>query len=159
MHLTTYLRLLDDTGQSLAASYRLVAEGHRLDFDVHYACLGFAGQCENHCGALTSVAERYADVAEPAPDHLRPAGLDCPRSGPIGLLRDLQDVYQLASFLDITWTLVGQAAQAARDRELMAVVARCNQQTTGQLAWLRARMKAEAPQALLVADGSGLRTG
>ena len=152
MHLTTYLRLLDDTGQALAAAYRQVAEGHRLDFDVHYACLGFAGQCDTHGAALAALIERYAGAAEPEPEHLRPSGPDCPRSGPLGLLRDLQDLYQFASLVDITWTLVGQAAQGARDRELIAVATRCNQQTTGQLAWLRARMKAEAPQALLVAS-------
>jgi hypothetical protein len=51
----------------------------------------------------------------------------------------------------MAWTLVGQAAQGARDRELLAVVARCEGETAIQLKWLRTRMKEAAPQALVVA--------
>jgi hypothetical protein len=41
----------------------------------------------------------------------------------VGLLRDLQDLYLLASFVDITWTMVKQAAAALRDQELLGLVA------------------------------------
>jgi len=58
----------------------------------------------------------------------------------------------LAAFVDITWTLVGQAGQGARDREVIEAVSRCEHETTGQLAWLRTRAKAAAPQALLVSS-------
>jgi hypothetical protein len=50
------------------------------------------------------------------------------------------------------WTVVGQAAQGARDEELLAVVRRCEGDTAVQLTWLRTRMKQAAPQALVVAD-------
>ena len=52
---------------------------------------------------------------------------------------------------DRAWTLVGQAAQGARDRELLATVERCEAETSVQLKWLRTRMKEAAPQALVVA--------
>jgi hypothetical protein len=39
-----------------------------------------------------------------------PAGLTTVRGGPVGLLRDLQDLYQLDNLVDSTWMLVGQAA-------------------------------------------------
>jgi hypothetical protein len=67
------------------------------------------------------------------------------------MLRDLQDLYQLANLVDITWTVVGQAASGARDRDLLHVVQRCAPEISAQLAWLRMRMKAAAPQTLLVA--------
>jgi hypothetical protein len=57
----------------------------------------------------------------------------------------------MATECDMAWTLVGQAAQGARDRELLAVVARCEGETATQLKWLRTRMKEAAPQALVVA--------
>ncbi|MGC4938172.1 hypothetical protein [Kribbella sp. DT2] len=69
----------------------------------------------------------------------------------MGLLRDLQDLYALASFVDITWTVVEQAAQALRDRELLDVVDACEQETTQQLTWLKTRIKQAAPQALIAA--------
>jgi hypothetical protein len=52
---------------------------------------------------------------------------------------------------DITWTLVGQAAQGVRDTDLQAVVEGCEQETAIQLKWLRTRMKQAAPQVLVVA--------
>ncbi|MDG4809551.1 hypothetical protein O7634_22615 [Micromonospora sp. WMMD1120] len=40
----------------------------------------------------------------------------------------------------------------ARDEDLLTVVRRCEGETALQLRWLRTRMKAAAPQALVVAD-------
>ena len=37
-------------------------------------------------------------------------------------LRDMQDLYLMASACDISWTMIGQAAQGVRDRELLEVV-------------------------------------
>jgi hypothetical protein len=46
---------------------------------------------------------------------------------------------------------VGQAAQGARDEGLLEVVHSCEQETAIHLKWLSTRMKAAAPQALVVA--------
>lgn len=70
------------------------------------------------------------------------------RSGPVGLLRDLQDLYLLASFVAITWDLVEQAGQAVRDAELLAAVASCREESMTQIAFLRTRLEQAAPQAL-----------
>lgn len=151
MHLPAYLTLLSSAGQTQANSYRQVAVGHAGEPDVRYICEDFARQCAAHAEALAPIVVRYADRRQDEPDRLHPAGLTSPRSGPAGLLRDLQDLYQLASLVEITWILVGQAAAGARDRDLLQVADRCAAQITAQLAWLRTHMKAVAPQTLLVA--------
>lgn len=151
MHLVTYLAFLQRAEESLGLSYRLISEGHAADADVHYMTARFADQCAAHADALSPVLARAEPPAEPEPDRLYAQGPRSHRAGPIGLLRDLQDLYQLGNLVDITWTLVGQAAQGARDRDLLHVVSTCAPQTTAQLAWLRMRMKAAAPQTLLVA--------
>ena len=74
------------------------------------------------------------------------------RPGGLGLLRDLHDLYLLTCECDISWTLIGQAAQGARDRELMETVEACEGETDTQRRWLVTRMKQAAPQALLVAS-------
>jgi hypothetical protein len=76
---------------------------------------------------------------------------DVYRSGGLGLLRDLQDLYLMASECEIAWTVIGQAAQGARDSDLVEVVKACQPQTATQLKWLKTRMKQAAPQALVVA--------
>lgn len=150
MHLVTYLDFVRHAEQALGRSYRLVSEGHAADADVHYMTAGFARQCTAHADALAPVLSRSDPSAEPGPERLHAEGLSSHRAGPLGLLRDLQDLYQLASLIDITWTLVRQAGQGARDRDLLQVVDRCAPQTAAQLAWLRMRMMAAAPQTLLV---------
>ncbi|MGH3148354.1 MAG: hypothetical protein ACRDTR_21440 [Rubrobacter sp.] len=72
------------------------------------------------------------------------------RSGPLGLILELQDPYMFSGFVDITWALVGRAGQAVRDREVIEAVAACDHETSEQLAWPRARIKQAAPQALVV---------
>ena len=59
------------------------------------------------------VVQRYGEVTPTTnPSGFTPTA--CPtRSGPVGLLRDLQDLYLLASLVDITWTLVIQAGRPA----------------------------------------------
>ena len=152
MHLPTYLTMLAAAERTLAGSHRHVAAGHAEEADVHYTCAGFARQCDAHADALGPVIDRYAGRRQPEPDRLHPPGLTAARPGAVGLLRDLQDLHQLAGLVDITWTLVGQAAAGARDRALLDTVAACHPDITTQLSWLRMRMKAAAPQTLLVSS-------
>ncbi len=72
------------------------------------------------------------------------------RSGGLGLLRDLQDLLLMASEADMAWTLIGQAGQGLRDRELKEVVDACEGETAVQLKWLRGHLKVAGPQALVV---------
>ncbi|WP_258375595.1 hypothetical protein [Curtobacterium sp. MCSS17_008] len=153
MLLPVYLGLLRRSEQLLAESFRQVAEGHAAEPDVFHLCHTLAVQCDGHAERLDPVIERYGEAdTEDEPERLHAEALPTTRSGPVGLLRDLQDVYVLASLVDITWTVVRQAGQGLRDEELLAVVAGCAQETELQLSWLRTRMKQAAPQALVVAS-------
>ncbi|MCU1446708.1 hypothetical protein [Cryobacterium sp.] len=151
MKLPLYLGLLNRAEGTLAESYRQVSEGHGHEPDIHFLCRTLAEQCDAHQRALQPVIARYGEVDDDEPERLHADGLSEVRSGPVGLLRDLQDLYLLASFVDITWTMIRQAAQGMRDTELLAVVTACNSQTSTQLRWLQTRMSQAAPQALIVA--------
>jgi hypothetical protein len=152
MKLAVYLGLLHKAETTLSGSYRQVAEGHGDEPDVHFTCLTLARQCDNHVQALQPILDRYGEAAEDdEPERLHAEGLATVRSGPLGLLRDLQDLYLLANLVDITWTMIKQAAQGLRDRELLDAIDKCDKETKIQLAWLSTRMKQAAPQALIVA--------
>jgi hypothetical protein len=152
MHLSTYVGLLDEGEQTLARSFREVAEGHAHEADVVHLCERFAVQCDSHREQLAPVVDRYGEEREAEPERLHAQGLGGARTGGVGLLRDLHDLYLLVSYLDIAWTVVGQAAKAVRDDELLGVVQWCEKETSTQLSWLTTRMKEAAPQALVVAD-------
>jgi hypothetical protein len=108
--------------------------------------------CDEHAQRLHPFAERYSEEAPTEPDRLHSELFRGTRTGGIGLLRDLQDLYLMAAESDICWTVVGQAAQGIRDNDLHDVVTACEDRTAIQMKWLRTRMKQAAPQALVVAD-------
>ncbi|SDG58226.1 hypothetical protein SAMN05216553_109187 [Lentzea fradiae] len=153
MHLATYLGLLHTSLRSLAAAFREVAKGHGDEPDVQHTCTVLASRIDAQTEKLGPIVGRYGEDREDEPERLHTAEFTETRSGGVGLLRDLQDLYALASFTDITWTVVGQAAQGLRDKELMDVVSSCEQDTARQLAWLQTRIKQSAPQALIAARG------
>jgi hypothetical protein len=151
IHLGHYVRLLHTAQENLAQGFRTVAEGHAEEADIFHLCHKLAAQCESHAERLGPHRERYDDPSSDEPDALHSDIFRGPRSGGLGLLRDLQDLYVMAAEVDIVWTLVGQAARGARDEALLAVVSDCEQETAIQLKWLRTRLKQVAPQALVVA--------
>jgi hypothetical protein len=153
MKLPVYLGLLREAERTLGGAFRQVADGHGEEPDVHFLCLTLAKQCDTHYEALTPVVERYGETTpDDEPERLHAEGLTETRTGPVGLLRDLQDVYLLVSFVEMTWTLVRQAAQALRDGELLDVIDRCAGETATQAQWCRTRAKQAAPQALVAAS-------
>lgn len=151
MMLPVYLGMLREAERILAESFRTVADGHGHEPDVLAICHLLATQCDEHVAALDPIVARYGERPDDEPDRLHAVALSEVRSGPLGLLRDLQDLHLLASLVDITWTLVDQAAAALRDEDLRSTVGRSEGQTQTQIAWLTTRMKQAAPQALIVA--------
>ena len=153
MHLATYLGLLHKSLRTLAGAFREVARGHGEEPDVERTCEVLSKRIDGQVEKLGPIVERYGEHREAEPERLHAAEFEQTRTGGVGLLRDLQDLYALASFTDITWTVVGQAAQGLRDEELIDVVSSCEQDTARQLAWLKTRIKQSAPQALIAARG------
>lgn len=150
-HLSTYVGLADHSEKTLADSFRAVAEGHRAEADVYHTCQTLAGWSDEHRKRLAPIVERYGeDDSLEEPERLHASGLAEVRSGPVGLLRDLQDLHVLGSLVQTTWTVVAQGAQGLRDEELLEVANSANAQTSRQLSWLNTRMKQAAPQALIV---------
>ena len=152
MHLANYLEYLRKAEINLAEGFRKTATGHKEEVDVFHTAQTLADQCEAHAEKLAPFCEGYGEEQTSEPDRLYHELFTETRSGGLGLLRDLQDLYLMASACDISWTMVGQAAQGARDADLLKVVEGCEGQTVVQIKWLRTRMKQAAPQALLVAS-------
>ncbi|MEV0350071.1 hypothetical protein AB0H88_30200 [Nonomuraea sp. NPDC050680] len=149
--LAHYLGLLHRSERELAAAFRDVAADHGEEPDVVRTCERLAEQCDDHIKRLEPFIEHYSEDAPDEPQRLHSTLFSGTRGGGLGLLRDLHDLYLMAAECDISWTLIGQAAQGARDKELFGVVGDCEGQTATQLLWLRTRMKQAAPQTLVCA--------
>ena len=150
MQLGHYISLLHRANVDLAAAYREVGSAHRDEPDVEIDCSKFAAQSLRIARRLEPFVRRYGAVDEDEPDRLHRTLFDGTRTGPLALLRDLHDLYLMACECDISWTVVGQGAQGARDSELLQVVNDCHPPTEVQMAWIRSRMKQGAPQVLVV---------
>ena len=108
---------------------------------------------DTHRELLAPVVQRYGEDDSDGvdePERLHASGLAQVRSGEIGLLRDLQDLHVLADLVQTTWTVLAQGAQGLRDHELLDVAHQAGAGTARQIAWLDTRLKAAAPQALIV---------
>lgn len=151
MHLANYLGLVHRSERNLADAFRQVANAHEDEPDVYHTCLILAQQCDNHSARLLPICNRYGEDAPPEPDRLHADLFQGTRTGGLGLLRDLHDLYLMANEVDISWVMIKMAAQGIRDRQLLNAVELCEGETAIQLTWLKTRMKQAAPQTLIVA--------
>lgn len=152
MYLANYLKMLRGVETDLADGFRRVADGHDQEPDVYFLCQTLARQCDEHVQKLEPFVGRYGEVEED--DRLGPKILDLevPREGGLALLRDLHDLYAMASFCDIAWTMISQGAKGTRDAELLEVADGCKRETAVQAKWIETRMRQAAPQVLIVAS-------
>jgi hypothetical protein len=161
MKIAPLLAALRELETELANEYRTIGERNAAEHDVYHQCHTFALQCRRHAEALVPHAERYGgDVDDDGEgpwsgllERLRRSGgSELPDRQPEGLLllRDLRALFLAAEEVSITWVMAGQAAQAARDADLLETVTECHTETELQVKWLTTRIKVAAPQALVV---------
>src|SRR4051812_7093578 len=100
MHLAHYLGLLHAAEDGLARAFREVAESHAAEVDVFHICNKLATECDRHSRKLEPFGAGYGEDAPSEPDRLHSELFTGARAGPLGLLRDLHDLYLMASECD-----------------------------------------------------------
>ncbi len=68
----------------------------------------------------------------------------------MGLLNDLQDLFLLASEIEIVLTICHQIAQLLRDEKLLALSVHQQEQNKRQTAWLKTQIKQRAAQTVAI---------
>ena len=151
MHIKNYLGLVHNSEKDMAKAFTLVAVHHGDEPDIRQTCEKLASWSANHVENLKPLIEKYSEEKNKEPNKLTRTLFDKPRSGSLGLLRDLHDLWLLANEVKICWIVLLQAAQALRDEELELACQQFSAQTKQQLDWLLTRIKQAAPQSLVVA--------
>ena len=134
------LKELHASEQKLAGDCRAVGDRHSDDQDVFHICHVLAEQCDEHQQKLEGQLERYGESAGQAAASFKPSG---------ELLDDLVALFLAAEDASIRWVMAGQAAQAARDQELLDLVTECHTETQIQVKWAEMRIKIASPQELV----------
>lgn len=151
MHLGTYLALVATGEQQLAEAFDQVAQTHHNEPDVYQTCWLLAGWSRQSLAALQPFAAFYEAPDSQEPERLAAPLFGGPRPGPLGLLRDLQDLWLLASQVHLTRLVLAKGAQALHDEALAFSCLERNGYTKRQLSWLLGQLKEQAPQTLAVA--------
>jgi hypothetical protein len=151
MHVGNYLSLVYASEQQLADALLQVTHHHRDEPDVEETCELLASWSLKNAEKVKPFVDRYAESRSDEPERLHQALFDEPRSGSLALIRDLHDLYLIASEVQLCWSVLEQAANALRDRNLQSVCSECSAQTKRQHSWLLHRIRQAAPQTLVVA--------
>jgi hypothetical protein len=143
----------------LGDEWRKIAERHATDQDVWHLGHQLAEQCRTRAEAVRTIAERHdISIKEPheAPwDTLlatvRRVGAEVvghrPEPGLL-LLMDLRGIYAAAHEVDLYWTMLGQVAQALRDRQTLSEVDGLHRELLTQIKWIKTKTKTASPQIL-----------
>ena len=155
MQVALYLGALEAAEHGLAEALETVSRRHEGDADVRDTAAHLASWSRHHVESLAPWVARFGRRQSPDPSRLRGALFQDARLGGLGLLRDLQDLMLLVGQVQTLWTIVEQAATALADRPMRDWCAGCLAETGRQRGWLETRIKASAPQALIVAPAAG----
>ena len=150
MHVANYLGLARRSEGHLAESLRSVAKHHGHEPDVLQTTRLMALWSEENASELEPLVARYEESREQEPDALHRALFHGPRSGGLGLVRDLHDLWLLTQEVELAYELLTQAALALRDKEMESILECVSSRTRRQADWLRTRVDQAAPQALTV---------
>jgi hypothetical protein len=160
MRIGTVLRDLHHDELDLARALERLAEDHRADHEVNHVARDLAEWSARHVREIAAIAGSFGEELDPAPD--RPAALlDAARRAiseatgrsaamELVLVRDLRTVYLQASGVLTDWEMIGQAAQAIMDADLLELATRCSAETKRQAGWANAKIKECSTQALVV---------
>jgi hypothetical protein len=161
MKLGLAIRDVSESELELGNSLDRLGERHKADHDVFHMTQTLQRMARANVERLEPVASRYGVKVDPedAPSEHdggllgkareKASELAGRRPEPgVLLLRDLRELHLHYAEASINWTILGQGAQAARDRELLDVVSSCHAQTLRGLKWTVTRLKTASPQVL-----------
>ena len=158
MRIDLALDELHRSENDLAAQLLAVSDRHKADHEVFHVARDLAVWSQDHVRRIAAIAPRYGLDLDPEPagdptllERVRQEIADRlgRRSAPaLLLLRDLRSVYIDAQGVSVDWELIAQAAQGARDRELLELATDCHPDTLRQAKWANAQIKEKAPQIL-----------
>ena len=152
MHIENYINLLHESEDDLAKAFHLVAKEHGDEPDILEMFKLLAKWSEKMVDELKPFSEKYGEEKNKEPDRLMHDLFKKPRKGGMALLRDLHDLWLMANETEVCAVILRQAANGLHDKALATLCDTIEQSAKKQLAWLLTRMKAAAPQTLIVAE-------
>jgi hypothetical protein len=152
MHLGKYIGIAHLGEKALARALKMVADKHGSEPDIYHTCHLLASWSKSHQKGLKPFIAKYSEEKDKEAERLSQSLFTKPRSGELGMLRDLHDLWLMTQEMNVCWNVILQAARALRDKELEKACMKFDEETKRQSDWLLTRIKQAAPQILVVAQ-------
>jgi hypothetical protein len=149
MRISNYIEYTKRCEEELAKAFKVVAKHHILEPDVHEMCNLLASWSLDHVQNLQLMIDRYGEEENTEPDRLDYSLLKI-RTGSLGLLRDLHDLWLMTNEVKLCWIIILQSARALRDTKLKLACLQFGNQTKRQSEWLLTKIKMSSSQVLTV---------
>jgi hypothetical protein len=149
MRISNYIEYTKRCEEELAKAFKVVAKHHILEPEVHEMCNLWASWSLDHVQNLQLMIDRYGEEENTEPDRLDYSLLKI-RTGSLGLLRDLHDLWLMTSEVKLCWIILLQSARALRDTKLKLACLQFGNQTKRQSEWLLTKIKMSSSQVLTV---------
>ncbi|BBZ10512.1 hypothetical protein [Mycobacterium branderi] len=157
MKIKLALRQLHRSERKLAHELNVMAARHRSDQDIFHLAHDLAGWSQSHLEELATHGRHYGVRLNSDPRtgaltgflQSRMSGMLRKRPEPgLMLLADLRRIHRMAAATSVDWVVLGQAAQATKDEELLDLTTRCHPETLRQMRWANGMLKELSPQVL-----------
>jgi hypothetical protein len=143
----------------LAGELLHIADRHRTDHEIFHVGRDIAGWSCIHVAELARAGREFGleleetvDASTTMLDALRQKSAELlgrHHDAGLMLLADLRRAYRKASGVSLDWEILSQSAQAAKNRDLLAMAQRSHPQTLRQTRWLNAMLKESSAQILV----------
>jgi formylmethanofuran dehydrogenase subunit D len=145
-----YLTLLEEANRAFADAARQVAEDHAENAEIVRGTKCVGNLATKSVARLQDYLQKYGRMKNSEPRDLYRTLFARRRHGEFGLLRELHDLFLLASETYVINTAVLDAAKELRDHELLRFCVWLEEQTDRQKVWCLTQVKENAAQALVV---------
>lgn len=159
MKLDLAIRELHRSENDLRHELLQVSDRHKADHEVFYVGRDLAQWSADHVRDLARIGRNFGLELDPeAEDESKVLGALRQKMSELSgraaapgllLLRDLRELYMKASGVSLDWEILAQAAQGAKEKELLELAERCHPETLRQVRWANSKLKVSSPQVLL----------
>ncbi|NLZ30876.1 MAG: molybdopterin oxidoreductase family protein, partial [Methanomicrobiales archaeon] len=148
-HVADYLGVLSSANAGFSHACDIVADHHARHLEIVTGLGILKGYSQEIEDLLTPFVEKYGKVTPERPEALHSALFE-KHSGEYGMIRDLHDLYVVASNVQIAAAIVNYAAEGLRDADLLKAIATIMERAKAQTAWTETHLRHQAGHALVV---------